>query len=170
MSTAQGNPFWQWSLAAYDLPGAKQRLVSLQDSFGFDVNMTLWCCWRASEGETLSEDVLRKADGAVAAWTEDVIEALRDARRNAKGGPPAIYQQIKDVEFAAERQAQDLLFNVSASGSSMATDAIAAAATTNLLLYASLIDAPRREGFTSALLRDLIDHIFPQTQKSGAHE
>ncbi|MEO1137719.1 MAG: TIGR02444 family protein [Pseudomonadota bacterium] len=170
MNSAQGNSFWQWSLAAYDLPGAKQRLVSLQDSFGFDVNIALWCCWRAREGETLSEDTLRKADAAVASWTEGVIEALRDARRNAKAGPPAIYEQIKDVELAAERRAQDLLFTISASGSSTTPDAVTAAATTNLLLYASLIDAPRREGFSSALLRDLIDHIFPQTQKSGAYE
>lgn len=169
MSTARGNPFWRWSLAAYELPGVKNRLIFLQDSFGFDVNMTLWCCWRASEGDRLKEAMLRKADDVIAAWTEGVIEALREARRNAKDGPQPIYEQIKQAELAAEERAQHMLYETSILSQPVEPDAMLAAASSNLLLYASLIDAPRREGFSSALLRDLISHIFPHDHKHGAH-
>ena len=168
MSKNKGNRFWQWSLSVYEMPGAKNRLIYLQDDFGFDVNITLWCCWRASEGEALNEDAVRAVERATKEWAEGVIDPLREARRNASElGPPELYGQLKDVELAAERYEQKILFGLSRPPTPVAQDGILAAAKTNLALYASLIDAPRRAGFSTALLRDLIDHIFPD-EKSQA--
>lgn len=160
MSKVDGNAFWRWSNDAYEAPGAKNRLIYLQDDFGFDVNIALWCCWRAREGETLDEDALRAAERACAEWSEGVIEPLREARRNAKEGPADLYERIKAVELEAEHREQDILFALSRPAAPVDGDAMLAAAKNNLALYASLIDAPRRQGYSSALLRDLIDHIF----------
>ncbi len=162
MSKPKGHAFWQWSLDAYEMPGVKNRLIYLQDSFGFDVNISLWCCWRASEGEALNEDAVRAADRATKEWSEGVVDPLREARLNAHElGPAEFYTQLKEIELAAEHHEQDILFNLSRPASPIARDGMLAAARNNLALYASLIDAPRRDGFSSALLRDLIDHIFP---------
>ncbi|PQA87519.1 TIGR02444 family protein [Hyphococcus luteus] len=161
MSKVRGNAFWQWSNDAYEMPGAKNRLIYMQDDFGFDVNLTLWCCWRASEGETLGKDALKEAEKAVSDWSEGVIEPLREARRNAKDGPPGLYEQIKAAELEAEHREQDILYGLSRPGTPIGREDMLDAARNNLALYASLIDAPRRSGFTTTLLRDLADHIFP---------
>lgn len=169
MSKVSGNPFWQWSNNAYETPGVQNRLIYLQDDFGFDVNITLWCCWRAREGESLSETALREAERACTEWSEGVIEPLREARRNAKEGPAELYEQIKAAELEAEHREQDILFALSRPGSPIGRDETLAAAKNNLALYASLIDAPRRQGFSSALLRDLIDHIFGADREAEQH-
>ncbi|MEZ5891613.1 MAG: TIGR02444 family protein [Parvularculaceae bacterium] len=167
MSRKDGNTFWRWSLDAYELNGVKNRLIYLQDAFGFDVNLSLWCCWRAAQGEILTEDALRNADTASAGWNEGVIEPLREARQNARSGPPALYEQLKEAELAAEHCEQDVLFALSGPEKTASFDETVAAARVNMALYASLLDAPRRDGFSSALLRDLIDHIFPPDKKDS---
>jgi len=162
MSRRKGTPFWEWSLTVYEIAGVKNRLIYLQDDFGFDVNVTLWCCWRAVEGEFLGENRMRAALVACESWQDGVIEPLREARRNAHGGPPEIYARLKELELDAEHREQDILYGLSNPSAPIETEALPAAAMGNLKLYASLLDAPRREGFSSALLRDLIDHIFPE--------
>ena len=169
MSKPKGHRFWQWSVGAYEMPGAKNRLIYLQDGFGFDVNIALWCCWRAAEGEKLSEDAVRAADRATKEWSEGVIDPLREARRNANElGPSEFYAQVKEAELVAERLEQDILFSLSRDPLPIESDAVAAVAKSNVALYASLIDAPRRDGYSSALLRDLIDHIFPEGRSQAA--
>lgn len=169
MTQIQESRFWRWSLSIYEQSGVKNRLIYLQDGFRFDVNISLWSCWRASEGETLSDDALRAAMRATKDWAEGVVEPLREARRHARElGPAAVYAQLKETELAAERHEQDILFNLSRPATPIDADSTAAAARTNLALYASLIDAPRRDGFSSVLLRDLIDHVFPAEQSNDA--
>ena len=172
MSKPDKNGFWDWSLAVYELSGVKNRLIYLQDGFGFDVNVSLWCCWRASQGETLGVDAVRAAERATKEWAEGVIDPIREARRNAgELGPADFYTRLKEAELAAERHEQDILFGISRPESPIESDGVAAAAKSNLAHYASLIDAPRRDGYSSALLRDLIDHIFPagDSPSTGAH-
>jgi uncharacterized protein (TIGR02444 family) len=168
-SKVDGNPFWVWSLEVYELAGVKNRLIYLQDSFGFDVNISLWCCWRAQQGETLNEDAARSVQRSCEEWNEGVIEPLRNARLNSKEGPASLYAQIKNAELAAERHEQDILFRLSRNSAPIDREAMLAAAKSNLALYASLLDAPRRDGFSSALLRDLIDHIFPAAAPDSLH-
>jgi len=159
---AVANPFWDWSLEAYVLDGVKERLLDLQDGFGFDANFALWCCWRAREGEFLDEAALTDAIAACGPWAGEVIGPLRAARRAAKPGPAAFYASIKALELDAELIEQNILFSLSTESAPIAREGVLAAAMSNLKLYASLIGAPRRDGFSSALLRGLIDHIFPE--------
>ena len=169
MSKPKGHRFWVWSLNTYELPGVKNRLIYLQDDFGFDVNLTLWCIWRASEGEKLNEDALRAAMRATTEWAEGVVEPLREARLNAHElGPAEFYNLLKEVELASEHHEQNILFKLSRPATPMEREPMLAAARDNIALYASLMDAPRRDGFSSALLRDLIDHIFPGSDHKAA--
>ncbi|WP_375202632.1 TIGR02444 family protein [Hyphococcus sp.] len=169
MSKPKGHRFWRWSLNTYELPGVKNRLIYLQDDFGFDVNLALWCVWRASEGETLSEDALRAAIRATTEWADGVVEPLREARINAHEiGPAEFYTLLKEIELAGERHEQDILFKLSRPATPVEREPMLAAARDNIALYASLMDAPRRDGFSSALLRDLIDHIFPDENQQAA--
>lgn len=155
------NPFWRWSLAAYARPGVEPALLALQDSYGFDVNLVLWCCWRALEAEPLSEAETAEAQARIADWSADVVAPLRAVRRRLKGdhaAPGGLRARIKDAEIDAERHVQDLLFALSGDTPSRAQhERLAAFAQANLALYALRLGASP----PPALLRDLIANIFP---------
>lgn len=100
--------FWDFTLAIYGQPGVSPALIELQDRFGRDVNLVLYCCWVAASGRgRLSGDDMTRADAAVARWRAGVVEPLRAARRAAKQAPPVetdgFYEHIKAVELDAER-------------------------------------------------------------------
>lgn len=100
--------FWEFTLAIYGRPGVSPALIELQDRFGRDVNLVLYCCWVAATGRgRLSGDEIARADAAVARWRSGVVEPLRAARRAAKQAPPVetdgFYEHIKEVELEAER-------------------------------------------------------------------
>lgn len=44
------NPFWNFSLDHYKQEGVQAACLHLQDSFGADVNLVLYCLWLARQG------------------------------------------------------------------------------------------------------------------------
>jgi uncharacterized protein (TIGR02444 family) len=112
--------FWGFTLRIYGEPGVSAALIELQDRFGRDVNLVLYCCWVAASGRGhLSADDLARADAAVAAWRGGVVEPLRAARRAAKQAPPVetdgFYERIKKIELDAERISHRCLSGVAPS-------------------------------------------------------
>lgn len=154
------NPFWRWSLETYARPGVEPLLLALQDRFGFDVNLTLWCCWRALGPEPLDAATIEQAQARIADWTAGVVAPLRAVRRRLKSdeaAPAGLRERIKQAELDAERHVQDLLAGLAAGGVSLAQhDESAAFAQVNLDLYANRLGAAA----PAALLRDLIANIF----------
>ena len=110
-------PFWSFSLRLYARPGVPEACLDLQDRRGLDVNLVLFCCWRASRGLALRPEDVARADRWVRGWRRNVIRPLRRVRRNLKNdsfGMPtkmaaALRRQIARIEIGAERAAQNRL-------------------------------------------------------------
>lgn len=100
--------FWEFAQTIYGQPGVATALIELQDRFGRDVNLVLFCCWVAASGRgRLSRVDIDRADASVAGWRSSVVEPLRAVRRAAKHRPAVdadgFYERIKAVELDAER-------------------------------------------------------------------
>lgn len=118
MSNFQVNPFWDYSLSIYGKPGVADACVFLQDRYGLDVNIMLFCIWFASsgrgplDGKDIDDCVRRTGD-----WRGQVIEPLRSIRRACRDQPlgvPEFLLQIfrplmRDIELHAEHVEQLVL-------------------------------------------------------------
>jgi uncharacterized protein (TIGR02444 family) len=105
------HPFWDFSLRVYGQAGVAPACLALQDRHGLDVNVLLLCCWlgHCQKAKPRPAEIARLAD-AVAAWHNDVVRPLRQARRRLKAPGPAIApalaealrQEVKRLELDAE--------------------------------------------------------------------
>ena len=117
MRAGDSAAFWTFSLDVYGRPGVREACLALQDEAGLDVNLLLYCLWRAARGVELDGDEIRARMDAVAPWTGAAVAPLRRLRRslkNPEAGVPAaaateIAARIGEVELAAERVAQSLI-------------------------------------------------------------
>jgi uncharacterized protein (TIGR02444 family) len=157
MSDAAGE-FWRFSLTVYGKPDVAPACLVLQDRYGRDVNVALYCCWLGASGRgRMTRAALEAADDAVAAWRRDVVENFRAARRAIKaaempGGEP-LYAKAKAVELEAERILQSRLAELAPrADSSLSAQERLAAALANLALYVG--EAPTEP--LQAALKDLV--------------
>jgi uncharacterized protein (TIGR02444 family) len=116
------NPFWAFSLKVYGAPGVADECLALQERFGLDVNLLLFAAYMgAAEGGTLDRGDIAAAAGAVEAWHNETVRALRGVRRALK--PPSLdarnplraqagllRTQVKAAELAAEQIEQAMLW------------------------------------------------------------
>jgi len=107
------NPLWAYSLRLYRRPGVAPACIALQDRLGVDVNLLFFCLWMARTGRTLTPGTLRLAAGLARVWTTNVVGPLRGTRRFLKPLElPKLRGAVAQVELAAERAEQDLLFRL----------------------------------------------------------
>lgn len=114
--------FWLWSLKCYAVEGAAPLLLRLQDSFGFNINLLLWCAWCARSFQELPEETMRSAMALTALWSGEVSARLRAARRALKSPPAAadagaasaLRSDVQAAELAAEKIEQDMLERLAA--------------------------------------------------------
>jgi uncharacterized protein (TIGR02444 family) len=150
--------FWRFSLAVYGKPGVAPACLVLQDQFGTDVNLALYCCWLGATGRgRLTRAALDAADAAIAPWRHQVVENFRAARRAIKEEALAdsenLYAKAKAIELEAERTLQARLADRAPPGDpSLSAKDRFDAAIANLALYVG--DAPA--GPLHAALKDLI--------------
>jgi uncharacterized protein (TIGR02444 family) len=106
------NPFWDFSLATYQLEGLATRCLALQDDYGLDVNLLLYAAWLAGMDQRLSAGHLAAVEEAIADWRDTVIKPIRELRRLWHDYPEAtgLYNAIKALELRAEQQQQDRMF------------------------------------------------------------
>ena len=139
--------FWRFSLAIYGRPDVPPACLVLQDQFGRDVNLMLYCCWLGASGRgRLTRAALDEADRLAAPWRHEVVEKFRAARRAIKAaalpGSENLYSKAKAVELEAERTLQTRLAERAPSPEpSIPRAERLAAALANLALYVG--DAPR---------------------------
>lgn len=91
------NAFWSYSLRIYRVAGVAEACLALQEDWGADVNLLLYCCWLGQAGRALDKRSLRKAVTAVSRWQAEVIKPLRQARRTLKKPPDGV-----PVEWAGQ--------------------------------------------------------------------
>jgi uncharacterized protein (TIGR02444 family) len=112
--------FWAFSCAVYDNPAVQQECLCLQDEYGIDVNVLLFCAFvGAVHAAVLSDRDVKDAVTAVGEWHKNVVSRLRGVRRALK--PLALEKSpiaslaarlrtgVKALELDAERIEQTKL-------------------------------------------------------------
>jgi uncharacterized protein (TIGR02444 family) len=103
------NSFWDYSLASYRVDEVATTCLTLQDTYGVDVNLLLYAAWLAHINRRLSVDHLSEVDALVTQWRESVVKPLRHLRRQLRGYSHAegVREELKALELRAEREQQD---------------------------------------------------------------
>lgn len=109
------NELWRFSLRVYRGPGVADECLAVQERYGVDVNLMLFCAWLAAgRGIALTQDDLAACRAAVHDWHERTVKPLRAARQTMKGvaGVEPLRTQVKGLELEAERTEQQMLFEL----------------------------------------------------------
>jgi len=172
--------FWDWSIERYDQDGVASTLLDLQDNFGLNVNVLLWCGWCAQDFADIPELVLRKAVDLAEHWTSDVTGPLRQARRALKSPPrqadaqetQSLRSEIKALELRAEKIEQEMLAALARDGLDLAESGAAAGrARRNFARYIALAGAQKRPGFSVLAIDALAEKLYPAADASpGAQD
>lgn len=111
--------FWEFSVLHYANPGVADACLTLQDRYGLDVNLVLFCIWFGSNYGELTHHQLDLAMNFSATWAANVVEPLRQSRRWIKQHREEIAinpdelekfrSHIKRLELEAEHLQQDRL-------------------------------------------------------------
>jgi uncharacterized protein (TIGR02444 family) len=121
--TNSSSAFWDFSLRVYALPGISEECLGLQDRFGTNVNLLLFCTFCGAKfGARLSDDDLREASALVGPWHTQVTKSMRAARNAIKRHQPeaashvrdameSLRQVVKQLELSAERIEHEILEN-----------------------------------------------------------
>jgi uncharacterized protein (TIGR02444 family) len=79
------SPFWAFSLAVYANAEVQKECLDLQDRYGLDVNLLLFCAFvGAYYGAQLSSHVIGEAATLVSIWHDRIVINLRETRRALK--------------------------------------------------------------------------------------
>ena len=122
-SSAQGSPFWRFSLRFYRQPHVADACIALQEEAGVDVNLLLFLLWHATLARALSPAEVAELEGRIAVWRETTVIPLRAMRRALKSPPGLVATataelfrtRIKAVELEAERLQQEAMHELARS-------------------------------------------------------
>ncbi len=114
------SPFWNFSVAVYGASGVEGECLALQDQFGLDINLVLFCAFLgAVHGIALTSDDIAAARQEVGPWHQGAVSTLRAARRRLKtielgdadAARAAVHLriQVKIAELESERIEQSIL-------------------------------------------------------------
>jgi uncharacterized protein (TIGR02444 family) len=139
--SAQGSPFWRFSLGFYHQPGVADACIALQDENGVDVNVLMFFLWFATQQKEITPDQARAVWEQAALWRDHVVAPLRTIRRKLKEGLPLVERataeffrtRIKAVELESERLEQEALFAMTPNIDTVAAPSVEAAARANVL-------------------------------------
>src|SRR5690242_18092915 len=107
------NPLWRFSLTIYAASGVSAECLNLQDAFGIDVNLLLFCAWLGADLHVLltSRDI-QEASAAVQDWHDRVVRPLRSVRQafgpNDRQSPLRL--KVKAIELESEQFEQAMLY------------------------------------------------------------
>ena len=108
--------FWRFSLKVYGGKGMEEACLRLQDDFGLDVNLVLFCLWAGSRGQEIEVAKLAGIEARAAVWQAEAVTPLRQVRRwlktqQAIDNPKAevLRQALKAQELRAEAIEQEFL-------------------------------------------------------------
>ena len=125
--------FWRFSLKIYRHAKAARACLALQDRLGLDVNLLLYCLWRATRARApIGSHEMAAIVAAVHPWQSEVVNPLRRLRRGLKavlGRDPALplapaiavlREEVQRLELEAEHLQQVMLEAMSEPGTGRA--------------------------------------------------
>lgn len=107
-----------FSCNVYQQTVVKERCLYLQDEYGVDVPVLLFCYWSGTHSLALSSAQWRDVRQLADQWTQQCIRPLRDIRREMKQSVSFadndvswlhIREQVKAAELSAEKQLLECL-------------------------------------------------------------
>lgn len=116
--------FWDYSVQIYSKSGVADVLLSLQEQYGVDVNMLLFCCWVGLTRGTFTDELFDTAYEFSYSWREHAVNPLRHARTWMKETGcqstaidreecMSVREKVKSVELRVEKLQQETLESVS---------------------------------------------------------
>jgi uncharacterized protein (TIGR02444 family) len=148
--SAQGSPFWRFSLKFYRQPGVADACIALQEQSQVDVNLLLYLLWHAGENRSFAPGEIAALESRIGPWRDATVIPLRAVRRALKV-PPALVagstaevfrNKIKAVELEAERLQQEAMYELAqAHAEPLGREAASpdAAARANVAAYATML-------------------------------
>ncbi|MDM3870868.1 TIGR02444 family protein [Porticoccus sp. W117] len=134
------NLLWHYSLALYK--EIEPWCLQMQDDHNANVNLLLLCCFAGSRGCCLTIDQLSDAENAIASWDEQVVQPLRQLRRQLPLMQHGDAKQLLlDAELKAEHHIQSQLWQWWQQQPESDRPADATAIAANLNLYISQLGA-----------------------------
>lgn len=82
---------WEFAVRTYSTPGVSDACLTLQNRYGADVNMLLYCCWISDRLGAFPPELFTRATEFSSEWVSNTVVPLRSART-----------WMKDADFAAE--------------------------------------------------------------------
>jgi len=112
--------FWEYSVRVYGENGVADALLALQNDYGADVNMLLFCYWTGGVRGRFSDELFDAAYKFSQLWYENVVGPLRNTRVWMKktgcqfpkidsDSCMSLRDRIKSVELQAEKLQQATL-------------------------------------------------------------
>jgi uncharacterized protein (TIGR02444 family) len=116
--------FWDFSVRTYRRTGVPEACLSLQNDYGVDVNMVLYCVWIGAASGVFDDESFSRSSEFSKLWADNIVIPIRSARTWMKTAgchldpvPTApcmeFREEIKSVEFAAEKMQQEVLESMS---------------------------------------------------------
>ena len=162
--SAQGSPFWRFSLQFYRQPAVADACIALQDEAGVDANLLFFLLWFATQRRSFSASEVEWLESKVGPWRDATVIPIRNVRRALKV-PPALVAaataelfrtKIKAVELEAERLQQEAMYQLApAVPAGETASSVAEAARTNVSAYAAMLAKPFSPPAVDALLAAL---------------
>ncbi len=163
-ASAQGSPFWRFSLRFYRAPKVADVCIALQEEAGVDVNLLLFLLWQATHERALAASEVAALEARIAPWRDMTVIPLRAVRRALKS-PPALVEggtaegfrtRIKSVELEAERLQQEAMHELGrASPVGAPAPSVQAAASANIAAYVPICRGPFSQSAVETLLAAL---------------
>jgi len=156
--SAQGSPFWRFSLQFYRLPKVADACITLQEEVGVDVNLLLFLLWHARQRRRLSPAGVAALEGKIGPWRDITVIPLRSVRRALKS-PPALVEastaeafrnRIKAVELEAERLQQEAMYALAPLGTEVS--GLEEAARGNVTAYQEMLGVRFPQAATETLM------------------
>ncbi len=112
--------FWDFSIELYGRPGVAEACLELQDSYGFDVNLLLYCFWYGDCLGSFDQLLLEELVKFSLTWKQGIVQPLRTVRRwmenqtqlvseNQASQFQSLRERIKSEELSAEKLQQEML-------------------------------------------------------------
>ena len=111
--------FWNFSDRTYRCEGIPDACLALQNEYGADVNVLLFCCWMGATRGEIKAESFDSVLGFSRCWADHVVRRLRHARTWMKiegcpdpGVPEESFTNLRERIKAAEFEAEQLQENV----------------------------------------------------------
>lgn len=106
------NSLWFYSCEHYKKGNVSHYLLGLQDQFGLNINLILFCLWLDRQSLSIDISDFKTLDTICRDMDKDLIHPLRQQRKKYKSISPLnpIYQQLKGVEIKLEQYQIAILY------------------------------------------------------------